>query len=61
MERARKLGQLKTTKGKHWYNDGVKNIMALKCPDGFVPGYIPSAKQRQVWNSLSKLSEGVEK
>lgn len=24
--------------GKHWFNDGVKNIMAKECPDDFVPG-----------------------
>lgn len=24
--------------GKHWYNDGVRNIFAHKCPDGYVKG-----------------------
>jgi endogenous inhibitor of DNA gyrase (YacG/DUF329 family) len=24
--------------GKHWYNDGVKNVLAKECPDGFVLG-----------------------
>ena len=25
-------------KGKHWYTNGIKNVMALECPEGFVPG-----------------------
>ena len=25
-------------KGRHWYNNGIKNIMSKECPDGFVPG-----------------------
>ena len=27
-------------KGKHWYNNGVKSILAKTCPEGFVPGRI---------------------
>ena len=27
-------------KGNHWYNDGVTNILAKTCPEGFVPGII---------------------
>lgn len=27
-----------TTKGKHWYNNGTKNVQAFECPEGFVPG-----------------------
>ena len=26
------------TKGKHWYNNGVKSIRAKTCPEGFVKG-----------------------
>lgn len=26
--------------GKHWYNDGTKNILAKTCPEGFVEGLI---------------------
>jgi len=26
--------------GKHWYNNGIKNIMAYSCPEGFVPGML---------------------
>ena len=25
-------------KSKHWYNNGVKSILAKNCPKGFVPG-----------------------
>ena len=25
-------------RGKHWYNNGVKSILAKTCPEGFVPG-----------------------
>lgn len=24
--------------GKHWYNNGVKSVLAKSCPDGFKPG-----------------------
>ena len=27
-------------KGNHWYNNGVTNILAKTCPEGFVPGRI---------------------
>ena len=27
-------------KGKHWYNNGVKSILAKECPEGFVKGRI---------------------
>ena len=28
----------KNTKGLHWYNNGTENVVAEKCPDGYVPG-----------------------
>ena len=29
-----------SNKGKHWYTNGIKNVMALDCPEGFRPGKI---------------------
>lgn len=26
------------TKGRKWFNNGIKNVMTYECPDGFVPG-----------------------
>ena len=37
MSEARK-GKPTCIKGKHWYNNGVKSILAKTCPEGFVPG-----------------------
>lgn len=28
------------TKGRKWYNDGIRNYMAFECPKGCVPGKI---------------------
>ena len=28
------------TKGRHWYNNGIKNIMSKECPPGFMPGML---------------------
>lgn len=27
-------------KGKHWYNNGIKNVFTYKCPEGFTKGKI---------------------
>lgn len=43
-ERTRRLfasGKIKPrcpNKGKHWYTDGVNNVAAFECPDGYHPG-----------------------
>lgn len=41
-ETKRKISEAKlnghSTKGKHWFTDGVKDIMAFECPEGFIPG-----------------------
>ena len=31
-------GKQSPFKGKHWYNNGVKSILAKTCPEGFVQG-----------------------
>lgn len=32
-----KLGN-KSLTGRHWYNNGTKNVAAFECPEGYVPG-----------------------
>ena len=57
---AKELGKLRTTLGKHWFNNGLYNVMRYSCPDGFVEGYLPSTKQRNTWQSKefsNRLSE----
>lgn len=29
------------TKGTHWYNNGIIQMRAFECPEGFIPGYLP--------------------
>ena len=31
--------------GYHWYNDGIKNIHALECPEGFKAGKLQRRKE----------------
>ena len=38
-------GKPNCTKGTNWYNNGVKNIRAKTCPEGFVPGRIVCNKR----------------
>lgn len=33
-------GKPSCNKGKHWYNNGIINIMAFDCPEGFTKGHI---------------------
>ena len=28
------------SKGMHYYNNGIKNVRAKECPDGFIPGML---------------------
>lgn len=34
-------------KGRHYYNNGVFNVMRYECPDGFVPGYLTPNNKRK--------------
>lgn len=34
------------TKGKRWFNNGVKNVVDYECPEGFVPGRCSKAKEK---------------
>lgn len=36
------------TKGKHWFNNGEKNINAFVCPDGFIPGMLPHSRRKKM-------------
>lgn len=35
------------TKGKSWYNNGVRNTLAFECPEGFVPGRLGDFTQSE--------------
>lgn len=42
-------GQIAWNKGKklgHWYNNGIKSVVAEECPDGFTPGRLYTGKGR---------------
>ena len=40
-----KLSEVKKGLHLHWYNNGVKSILAKTCPEGFVPGRIVCNKR----------------
>ena len=40
-------------RGRRYYNNGIIEVMAFECPEGFVPGRAPSAKQ--------KIKDGMKK
>lgn len=42
--------------GKHWWTNGVENIIAEECPEGFVKGYHHSEETRQ---KMSKALKGI--
>ena len=56
-----------TTKGKHWYNNGIKSIQSFECPAGFVPGRLgdfsqseeTKQKKRDRYNNLSEEEKKV--
>ena len=33
----------KGNKGMHWYNNGIVQMQAFECPNGFVPGRLPKS------------------
>ena len=43
----------KANKGRKYYNNGIIEVMRFECPEGFVPGRLPSIKE--------KISKGAKK
>ena len=45
-ETKRKMSEAKKGKtlGRHWYNNGIKNVRARECPEGFVKGRLKKTK-----------------
>lgn len=37
----------KAFEGKHWYNNGIVNVRAFTCPEGFMPGCIHKLKVKE--------------
>lgn len=33
----------KATKDKHWFNDGIKNVLSYSCPPGYKQGRLKTA------------------
>lgn len=42
-----------TSKGRHWYNNGVIDVMDYTCPDGFVPGRLSNRYYNKDGNKRS--------
>lgn len=48
----------KRPSGKHYYNNGLINVLAIECPDGFVAGRLISNRQRNMYKELSVRFKG---
>ena len=42
-----RIKSLPHTKGKRWFNNGIKNVVDYECPEGFVPGRIGNFSQSE--------------
>lgn len=50
------------SKGRHWYNDGVKNISAFECPEGCVKGRLQLPPlTSEVRNKISIANKGKKR
>jgi len=45
------------TKGAKWFNNGVKNIRVVECPNGFIPGRIKFSRMSPTEETRAKMSE----
>ena len=45
-------------KGRHWFNNGEKELNAKECPEGFVPGRLP--KLEETCKKISKSRKGIK-
>lgn len=48
-------------KGRKAFNNGIKNIFAYECPEGFVPGLLPRAKRKvkYCWITNGKIQKMI--
>ena len=61
-----KKGKPNGTKGMHWYNNGVIEVKARECPEGFVPGLIKGKRigithhiSEETRKRMSELNKGM--
>jgi len=40
----RKPPGISTRKPRYWFNNGIKNVYQVECPEGFVAGYLHKRK-----------------
>ena len=40
-----RTGKHDTTTGRKYYNNGIKNVLAFECPEGFWPGMKPKKRR----------------
>lgn len=41
---------------RHWYNNGIDEVFAKGCPEGYIPGRLPFSKERN--EKISKALKG---
>ena len=47
-----------SSKGYHWYNNGIKQVNALECPPGFVKGMLRSSVEKSKDTNRKLREEG---
>lgn len=49
-------------KGRKAFNNGVKNVFAYECPEGYVPGLLirkPTRKEKYCWITNGKVQKMI--